>query len=253
MRKLFKEAWGILKNIKTLAIAAVFYALIFAAAFGISKLAALSLLQNKQAVSPVLGILFFIVYFLIVVFVYSFFKIGIIEIAAKNKIAKKSFEKLGGFFLFNLVVSVLAFIVVSLLGAVITYSFSNTIVAGTIFLVIFLDFFLPLLVFSQFEFIQTGKIFRSLGNGWKILFSGKIWSYFKLLLFDLIVSAVFLAAYALLFYGIGQIYKIAFIDNNANAAFYTSLYNNVIFQIPLAVFFLLLLSANFLLLKKIKG
>jgi len=250
MKGLLKEVMNVIKSPKPLFVVAAFYALIFLIAFAINKLLLAFLLPKKELLSAFMAILIIIADFLIMVFAYSFFKLGIIEIVAKKKLAKKSFNKVGSFFIFNLFFIVFAFFALSLLGSIITYSFNNILIAGTTFLVIFMIFCYPFFNFSQFEFVENGKILRSIGIGWKTLFS-KIKKYLKLLLFDVLVSAIFLVAYILFFYGIGHIYKIAFITNNQNASFYISLYN-VIFQIPLAIFFLLLSAVNVFLLKKIK-
>ena len=247
-----RDCMEIFKKKRKIFLVAAFYAIILAAFFLLSKSLSLFVLPDKQLLNPVFAIIMLAAYFLVLIFIYSFFKLGIIQIVEKNKLAKKSFVVLGSFFLFNLVSFAIAFAIVSALGSLIAYSFNNLLIAGTIFFIIFMIFYLPFLAFSQFEFVMKGKIFRSMGTAWKTLFSKKLGSYFILVLWNIIVSAAFLAIYSLIFYGIGSLYKIAFIDNNSKAAVYTTIYN-LIFDIPLAVFFILLISLDIYLLRKIKG
>lgn len=243
--KLFKELKETRKN-KSLYLVVAFYFAIFLVAFVLGK--TFSALASSYKTNPLFfAILISIIYALILVFSYSFFKLGIINAVDKKQISKKSFASLGSFFKFNIVSLVLALIVFLIVGSVLTYSLKNQVVVGAIFFAIFAIFYYPFLSFSQFEFVQNRKIFKSLGIAWGKLFSGRITGYLKLLLLDAIV----IVAYFLLFYGIGNLYKIIFINNNANAGFYGSMYA-LIFNVLLAIVALILASANIFILKKLR-
>jgi hypothetical protein len=240
--KLLGELKKISKEPRKLIQTFLFYAAIFIAAFAIGKMFS-PLVGQRQLFSLFLVI----AYFLVLVFVYSFFKLGIIESISKNKLTKKSFSLLGSFFLFNLVALIFGSIIVVLASSFISYSLNDSVIAGLTFIGIFLIFYYPFLNFSQFEFLEKRKIFKSLGYGWKTIFSVKILSYFKIVLVNVIV----IAAYFLLFYLIGNLYKIAFIKNNPNPATYIGIYNTT-FILLLAIVLVLMLSLNIQLLRKIK-
>jgi len=243
--KLIKELKETRKN-KSLYTVVAFYLAIFIVAFILGK--TFSALASSYKTNPLFfAILISIIYLLILVFCYSFFKLGIINAVEKKKISRKAFESLGSFFKFNIVSLVLALIVFLVAGAVITYSLNSSAVAGAVFIAIFLIFYYPFLSFSQFEFIQNKKIFKSMGIAWKKLFSHRIKDYLKLLLLNVIV----IVAYFLIFYLIGSLYKIIFINNNTNSAMYVSSYN-VVFNVLLAIVALILVSVNIFILKRIR-
>ncbi len=248
MKKLFKDFREITKTKRNqLFLISLLYATIFITAFLLGKLFSALFFQQKNVINPFAFLFIGLVYFLLLLFIYSALKLGILQTALGRKISRKNFNVLGGFFLFNLLTGILAFLAIALVGSFITYSFNDSVIAGAIFLVVFSIFFYPFLFFSQFEFLKTRRIIKSLGIGWNRLFSGNIISYFKLLLFNVLSVAV----YFVLFYLIGSLYKMAFIKDNAEPATAILVYNSV-FNILLAVLVLFLLSFNVLYFRKIK-
>ena len=203
-------------------------------------------LPNKNLFNPVLAILTVLAYFLLLVLAYSFFKVWIIEAVNDKKVTKKSFDKIGGFFLFNITAIILGLVAFALVGSFISYSFSSSLIAIGIFAAIFLIFYYPFLALSQFAFVKENKIFRSMKQGWRILFSN-ITNYLKILLFDVIIFAV----YILVFFLLGSLYKIIFITNNQNTDIPIAVYN-WIFVLVGAIVALVILSINIFLLRKLK-
>jgi len=242
--RLIKELKGIIKRPKGLFTVVFLYAATFLAAFLIGKVFSVLFLPKKELFNPAIAIISVIAYFLILLFVYSFFKIFIIGTVSNKRL---TLDRLGGFFLFNLVTLVLSLIAFSLVGSFITYTFNKSVIATAIFIVAFVIFYYPFFLFSQFEFIEKNKIFRSLGAGWKNLFSNKLKGYLKILLFDVII----IGAYFLLFLLIGSLYKLIFINNNQSPAAYINFYNFA-FVLFLVIVLIFIVSFNVFLIKKLK-
>ena len=245
MKDIFEEIRG--AGWKKIVISAAFYALAIIFSFAIGKAFSVSFFEKKEIISPLMAAIIAISYFLIIAMAYSLLKLGILEVASKKKISKKTFSRLGGFFIFNIIIVLLSLIIFALAGSFITYSLNDSVIAGAAFLVIFLIFFYPFLMFSQMEYLDKGKIFRSAKEGFKKLFSRRIAKYFTLLAFNIIV----IAAYFLIFFLLGNLYNIAFISNNQNAGPYISLYN-ILFNGLLMIIIFLLLGFNSFYLKRIR-
>ena len=245
--RLFHELREIFRKPKRIAAVAFFYALIFIIAFAIGKSFSPIFSKNKES-NPILAILIVAIYFIILLFVYCILKLLIIELVSKNKVSKKSFESLGGFFLANLAILAVSFAILALVGSFIAYSFNDAPLAGAIFLAVFMIFFYPFLLFFQFEFIERKRIFLSAKNALGSLFSAKLRGYLKILLFNIAV----IGAYFLLFYLLGYPYKFLFIDSNKNPAAAIA-FHEMIFTPILLIIILALASLNIFLIKKLKG
>ncbi len=246
MRDIFDEIRA--AGWKKIVISAAFYALVIIFSFAIGKAFSVSFFEKKEIISPLMAAIIGVSYFLIIAMAYSFLKLGILQIASKKKISRTTFSKLGGFFLFNSVIVLLSLIIFALAGSFITYSLNDSVIAGSIFLVVFLIFFYPFLMFAQIEFIENGKIFRSAKEGFKQVFSRRIGKYLKLIAFNIIA----IAAYFLIFFLIGNLYRLAFVTDNQNAGPYISLYN-ILFNLLLIILIFILLGFNSFYLKRIKG
>jgi len=233
---------------KNAVLAAIFYSIILISAFAVAKLFSAFFFRKEIIIHPAMALAGLLAYFIIIALAYSFFKIAIFEAAAGKRITKKPFSRLGGFLIFNAAALGVGFLAASILGSLIVYSLYGSAVAGAVFLAVFMVFFYPFLLFSQLEFLENGKTFRSMGVAWKKLFSHRLGSYFKLLL----ANAFVICAFMLLVYLAGSIYKVVFINNNSDIGIYVSAYNFV-FSLLLAAIALLLLSFNAFYIRKIKG
>ena len=242
--KLVKELKGIIKKPKVLFKVVLLYAATFLVAFLIGKGFSVLFLPKRELFNLTIAIISVTAYFLILLLVYSFFKIFIIGTVSNKRL---TMDRLGGFFLFNIVTLVLSLIAFSLVGYFITYTFNKSLIATAAFIIAFMIFYYPFLLFSQFEFIEKNKIFRSLGAGWKNLFSNKLKGYLKILLFDVII----IGAYFLLFLLIGSLYKLIFINNNQSPAAHINFYNFV-FVLFLVIVMIFIISFNIFLIKKLK-
>ena len=156
--KLIKELKDALKN-RSIYLIAAFYLAIFIIAFVLGKTFSAFALSYKT--NPLFfAILVSIIYALILLFCYSFFKLGIINAVEKKSISGKSFRGLGGFFKFNIVNLITALIVFLAVGSILTYSLNSPAIVGAIFTALFVIIYYPFLSFSQFEFMQNKKIFK---------------------------------------------------------------------------------------------
>lgn len=248
MISFFRDSAKIIKAGKKQIISiAVLYALIFIIIFLTGKAFSSIFFQNKDIMNPIAAIPATITYFLVLTFFYSFFKLAILEIAEKKKIQKKSFVLLGSFFLFNIIIALLSFLAIVLLGSFITFSFRGSVNAGAVFLLVFSLFFYPFLLFSQFGFLKEKRTIKSIANAWKKTFSFRLGKYFIMLLANFIIVAV----YSLFFYLIGNLYRVAFIENSPEPAFFIRIYNSA-FSFILLIVVILLLSFNVLYLRKLR-
>lgn len=245
MKKFLKEIREILKDPKKLFFIALYYVVIFIGVYLIAAIFSSMFFQRKGILHPVSMAIIALIYFILIICFYSFIKLKIISLLNKKKL--NALEKLGSFSLFNGILFILTLVVVSLVGSFITYSFNDSVAAGAIFLGIFLIFFYPFLLYSQFNFVEKGSVWKSIKTGWQKLFSKRLKYYFKLLMINVIIMILFFIIYYLL----GRLYKITLINNMPNVTAPITAYN-LIFMILFSAFLIILQSINIIYINKIK-
>ena len=243
MKLLIKEAKKI--KLRPYLFVALLYFALFIISFTIGTIFSYFIFKQILFIDHFISIFSASIYFLVILFIYSFFKLGMINLVTKEKITP--FKKLGGFFLLNTLIITFGFIAVSIIGTIILYSLNDAIIAGAIFLIIFAIVYYPFLLFAQFEFIKKGKIFRSFIIAWKTLWSKKLLKYIILLTGNAIVFGVYLLIFAL----IGLLYDLAFIKNNSSPAVFINIYN-IFFLILTIILYIAILSYNIFYIKNIK-
>ena len=231
----FFETLKIIKKQPKLFFQAVLFDVLFLASlYGISKLVSFSIPADTSSItailqSPWLMLSFALIssalYYLFILFIYSFFKYNILDII-KSMFGKTkfSFRRLGSFFLLNILIAALLFAVFISINLIVSPFIVSPfivikILAAILFFVMivpFIFFSYPLINITHSLFEEGSNIKDSLKKGFKITF-GKIKSYAAVYLHSIIVFVI----YIVLFYIFGLILKYTlFRDLQAYAGYY---------------------------------
>jgi len=244
-REAIKEKNAILK-------ASFFYFLMILAAYAIAVFSetlvpkdSLAIMQFAQKGFSSIILIFAAVlaYLLVMAFIYSFFKIIIINTAQKKDITKNSFNFIWGFFRFNIILGIAIAIVFLAIGAIISYTFNHSPIASAIYLGIFLFFIYPFANLSQLIFAKDRKSMGSMKKAINVLFSR--FSYYVRII---ITDAVYIGIVLLFFLIVGSIYK-AIVAKQTSMA-YINVYNTIFIAI-FSILFLILLGYNLYFFNKI--
>ncbi|MBW3022990.1 hypothetical protein KY308_02715 [Candidatus Woesearchaeota archaeon] len=246
---MLKECW---KEKAAVTKAFLWYMVMFSVVYGFATLIGMIMPKNSYEImelvqsSPVYIVLFSlisVVYVVAAIFIYSFFKILIMGAVQKKIPKKSSFNRLGSFFLFNILLALIIAAVFVLLGAIINYTFNGSQTASIIYFFVCIFFAYPFLNFSQLEFLKGNKIFRSIKLAVKVFLSN-FGQYVRIIITD----AVYIGMLLLVFLIVGSIYGLAVAQKTSTA--YVTAYN-IVFTIAVSLLIVMLASYSLYFFNKI--